>query len=432
MTLNIREQKRLMVLNDVERGGTTAGEGAELLGLSLRQVRRLLAAYRREGAAALAHGNRGRRPHNAIDEGIKKRVVALARSRYTGFNAQHFTELLSEREGLTVSRSSVRRLLLGEGIRSPRKRRPPKHRSRRERYPQEGMLLQIDASHHDWLKGRGPRLALIGAVDDATGKVVHALFREREDSLGYFQLLKQIVAACGVPVALYHDGHAVFERPGYEPETLEEQLEGRKHRTQFGRLVAELNITSIRSRSPQARGRIERMWGTLQDRLVNELCLVQASTTEEANKVLHDYLPRHNRHFVVQPAVPGSAFRPAQRNPDEVFCFKYSRTAGLDNVIRFGQHRLQILPSNGRASYSRARVEIRQSLEGALTVYYQGQPLGIKPAPAEAANLRKAAQATTAPPANLPTLAIPPKRCYAKPAPNHPWRGKFRMHVDKG
>jgi transposase len=185
VTLTKKEQNRLMVLNGVEVGRVIAREAAEVLGLSLRHVRRILAAYRKEGAAALAHGNRGRRPHNALDDELKKRVLELAQSIYAGCNTQHFAELLAEREGIAVSRSAVRLILLRAGLRSPRKRRPPKHRSRRERYPREGMLLQIDASRDDWLERRGPYLSLIGAIDDATGKVPYALFRDEEDAQGY-------------------------------------------------------------------------------------------------------------------------------------------------------------------------------------------------------------------------------------------------------
>jgi len=419
--LNLKEQKRLMVLNDIERRRITCRQGAEALQLSLRHTRRLLAAYRKEGAAALAHGNRGRKPTHAVGEALKSRVLDLARSKYARFNTQHFTEFLSEREGINLSRSSVRRILLQGGISSPRKRRPPRHRSRRERYPQEGMLLQVDASHHDWLERRGPAIVLLGAIDDATGIVVHALFREQEDALGYFQLLRVIVNACGVPLALYHDGHAVFERSKYDPESLEEQLQGRRHDTQFGRLMAELNIASIRSRSPQARGRIERLWGTFQDRLVSELRVAGARTIEDANLVLRDYLRRHNQRFAVPATEPGSAFRPMEKDPDEVFCFKYQRSVGLDNVVRFGAERLQVLPDNGRYSYARARVEVHQALDSSLTLYYQGQRLNTRPALGEAAALRKTV---------LPGSANPVQRRYAKPAPNHPWRGKFRVHKD--
>jgi len=423
VTLTKREQTRLMVLNKIERGEIVGWEGARVLGLSLRHVRRLLAAYRKEGAAALAHGNRGRRPHHAVEDELKRRVQGLARGRYAGCNTQHFTELLGEREGMVLSRSSVRRILLGAGIGSPRKRRPPRHRRRRDRYPQEGMLLQIDGSHHDWLEGRGPRLALIGAVDDATSRVCAALFRPQEDAVGYFLLLREIVSSHGIPLVLYHDGHATFARHEHEQESLEEQLQGRRHDTQFGRLMAELGIGSIRSHSPQARGRIERAWGTFQDRLVSELRLAGASTQEEANAVLRDYLPRHNEKFAVPATGAGSAFQqPGEGfSLDSVFCFKHYRTAGPDNVVRFGPHRLQIMPSNGRSSYARARIEIRQGLEGDLSLHYQGNSLITRPAPPEAPKLRNRAITPAAKP-----------RTYTKPAPDHPWRGVYRIHIDRG
>ena len=153
-----------MVLNEVEVGKVTVREAAEVLGLSLRHVRRIVTAYRKGGAQALAHGNRGRKPHNAFDDDLKRMVLELAQSTYAGCNTRHFTELLAEREGIAISRSSVRLILVQAGIRSPRRRRPPKHRSRRERYPQRGMLLQIDGSDHDWLEGRGSCLTLIGAI----------------------------------------------------------------------------------------------------------------------------------------------------------------------------------------------------------------------------------------------------------------------------
>ncbi len=280
-----------MVLNEVERGVLVGWQAAEVLRLSLRQVRRLVAAYRKEGAAGLAHGNRGRKPRHALRADVKEDVVALADSKYTGFNTQHFTELLVEREGIGLSRSSVRRILLGAGIGSPRKRRAPKHRSRRERYPQEGMLLQVDGSRHDWLEGRGLWLSLVGAIDDATGKVPYALFREQEDAQGYFLLLQHIVLDYGIPQALYHDCHSIFLVSDRVPLSLEEQLNGKRQPTQFGRLMQELGITSIAALSPQAKGRIERLWGTFQDRLVSELRLAGARTIDEANRMLGGFLP---------------------------------------------------------------------------------------------------------------------------------------------
>ena len=443
VTLTRKEQNRLMVLNGLEAGRIIAREAAEVLGLSLRHVRRILAAYRKEGAAGLAHGNRGRKPHNALNDELKKRVLDLAQSTYAGCNTQHFTELLAEREGIAVSRSAVRLILLGAGLRSPRQRRPPKHRSRRERYPREGMLLQTDASRDDWLETRGPYLSLIGAIDDATGKVPYALFRDEEDAQGYTLLLRHIVENEGIPEALYHDGHGIFQRSRKEPETLEEQLAGRKKPTQFGRIMDELGIISITSLSPQARGRIERLWGTFQDRLKSELRIAGAGTIEEAGRVLWDFLPRFNERFAVPAGEPGLAYHPLPDglNPDEVFCFKYQRSVGKDNVVRFGGHRLQIMPTNGRLSYAKAKVEVHERMDGSLAVYYKGQCLVTRPAPPEAPLLRVKSTARFIPAASdsrelaLCTAAKTVKATLArpyKPPPDHPWRRDFRLHIDRG
>ena len=211
---------------------------------------------------------------NALAESIKEQVLELARTKYAGFNHLHMSEMLRDEEKLAVGRSWVRRILLEAGIASPRKRRAAKHRSRRERYPKEGMLLQIDASpHHAWLEGRGPAMSLIAGIDDATGTVPFGLFRHREDSAGYFLLMRGIVTKKGCPVAIYRDRHSIFETSRREVPTLAEQLSGRREPTQFGRLLEELAITSIAARSPQAKGRIERLWETFQDRLTSEMRL---------------------------------------------------------------------------------------------------------------------------------------------------------------
>jgi len=428
VTLNTREQKRLVVLNKVGEGRLGVGAAAEVLGISIRQVRRLLAAYRKEGAAALAHGNRGRRPYNRLDDSLRGTVAEMAGSTYAGFNTQHLSELLEEREGLRLSRSSVRRILLESGVRSPRKRRSPRHRRRRERYPQQGMMLQIDGSHHDWLEGRGPKLCLIGAIDDATGEVPHALFRLEEDTQGYFQLLEHIVATHGIPLAVYRDRHSIFETASKRPESLEEQLAGQREPTQFGRLMSELGITSIPSNSPQGRGRVERLWGTFQDRLTSELRLARAQDMAQANQVLAEYLPRHNRRFTVSAAQPGSAYRPTPSSfiPEEVFCLKHQRTVGSDNVVRFKGRRLQVQPGIDRPSYARARVTVHEGFDGALAVYYRGQRLTTKDAPPDTTMLR----------ANNPSNDFLVKRFLPshdhKPSPHHPWRRRYKGFHDRG
>jgi transposase len=390
LTLSGKEQARSQVFNRVLEGQMTVVEAAGLLALSERQARRILAAYRKEGAAALAHGNRGRHPINALSAQVKTQVVGLARTKYAGCNYQFLSELLAEREQLTLSRASVRRILLGEGIASPRTHRAPKHRKRRERYPQEGMLLQIDGSRHPWLEDRGPWLTLILAVDDATNKHPAGLFREQEDAHGYFLLLEQIVLCQGRPLALYHDRHGIFVPNLGQRETVGEQLAGKREPTQFGRLLEELEISSISAHSPQAKGRVERGFGTLQERLVFELREAGAKTVEAANQVLAGFLPKFDKRFAVEPAQVGTAYRPlpADIRLKEVLCFKYVRVVGADNTVKLGEHRLQILASRQRASYAKARVEVHERLDGSLAVYHEGKCLAVKEAPKEAPALR--------------------------------------------
>jgi transposase len=435
VTLNSKEQTRLVVLNQVIGAQLTAVEAARLLNLSERQTRRLLAAYRKEGAAALAHGNRGRTPPNALPVALCQRVLALAKTSYAGINHQHLCELLAEREAITISRPSLRRLLLGAGLPSQRKRRAPKHRRRRERYPQEGMLLQIDGSRHQWLGADGPWLTLIAAIDDATGKVVGALFREQEDAQGYFLLLQQILKRYGRPLALYHDAHGVFCRNDRHPLTLREQLNGCKEPTQFGRLLAELGIASITARSPQAKGRVERLFGTLQERLVAELRLGGVKMQATANQALPAFLARFNRRFAVAPAQAEPAYLPlpAGLRLGEVFCFKYWRSVGLDNTVSLGQARLQIEPGRERRSYARAKVQVHQHLDGSLHVYHEGRLLAIQTAPPEAPVLRlqHAQRPIGVPPGDTspPAAAAPPPQTTGprktKPGTNHPWRIPF-------
>jgi hypothetical protein len=340
-------------------------------------------------------------------------------SKYTGFNQQHFTEKLEE-EGIELSRSSVRRILLKQGIQSPQKRRPPRHHSRRERYPQAGMLLQTDGSPHDWLEGRGPRLCLIGAIDDATGEVPYGLFQEQEDTRGYMLMLKAITLSRGIPVVLYHDRHSIFEVTLGKESPIEEQLAGKRPLTQMGRIMKELGINSISANSPQAKGRIERLWKTFQDRLTSELRLAGARTKDEANGVLLKFLLEYNCKFAVVAKEPGSAYRqlPEKFKAEEVFCYKYPRIVGTDNVVRFVKQRFQILPNPERVSYARCKVEVYAGLDGNLAVYYKNQRLDTCPAPMESSKLRS------------PVITSQLVRHYVTPSPDHPWRGKFRTFFD--
>jgi transposase len=422
LTLNNKEQKRLIILNRIEKKELRVGGAGRVLGISERQVWRLLAAYRKEGAAGLAHGNRSRKPVNTLSQELREKVIALAQNKYDGFNHSHLTEKLTEEEETHLSRSSVRRILLEKGFRSPRKHRARIHRRRRERYPREGMLLQTDGSPHDWLEGRGPELCLIGAVDDATSKVPYALFCEKETTAGYMRMLQEIVTREGIPAALYHDHHGIFEI-NRTVLSMEEQLTGRQPKSQFGRLLDELGIESIAANSPQAKGRIERLWGTFQDRLSSELRLAGVNTLEEANLVLLRFLPVYNRRFAINALEPDIAYLKPDSDfrPEEYFCFKEERTVGRDNVVRFENRRLQILPAQEKGSYALCKVRVHKGLDGDIAIYFGGKALATQPAPPEAPLVRKME-------ITKPIRITPP--IHAKPSPNHPWRRSYKTFFD--
>ena len=372
--MNQKEQARISVLNSVLEYQVPIVQAAEVLGVSPRHARRMLAGYRQDGAAALAHGNRGRRPHNATWPAEAAAVVELATHRYEGANHTHLTELLSER--IDLSRPTVRRILTKAGIGSPRSRRSPQHRFRRQRMPQAGMLLQLDGSHHAWLEDRGTKFALLLAVDDATSAVVNAVFGISENTAGYFTLLEGLIERWGIPLALYSDRHAVFKHNARKPETAAEA-------TQFTRGLQELGIRQIFARSPQAKGRVERAAGTFQDRLVTELRLADARTMDQATAVLQDFLPRYNARFAVQPEHPEPAYRPA--DPDlilsEILCFKDTRKVGRDNTVKYHWRVLQLLPDQERTSYAGLRVEVLERPAGELIVRYDGRRVATQEPP---------------------------------------------------
>ena len=395
LTLTQKEQARLQVLNGILEGQISVDEAAEVLGVSERHVWRILAEYRKEGAAALAHGNRGRRANNSIPEEARTQVVALARTRYARVNHTHLTELVAEREEIVLGRSTVRRILVGAGMASPRRRRPPLHRVRRQRMSQEGMLVQVDGSVHAWLEERGPRCTLLLAIDDATSTVPYALFRHEEDTHGYFLLMQELIRRCGVPLALYSDRHAVFK---YVPGSHQSPAP-----TQFGRAMAELGVEQIFARSPEAKGRVERANGTFQDRLVTELRLAGARTISEANQVLWAFLTRFNKRFGVPPAQSTNAYR--SPDPDlnlaGILCFKHSRKVARDNTVKYNWHTLQLLPDSKRRSYAGTVVEVLEGLDGRLSLHHEGRIIASQEAPPSPASLRN--RNGTSSTATLPT-----------------------------
>ena len=317
--MNQQEQASIRVLNSVLGYQRPIAQAAEIMGVSERHTKRLLVAYRKGGPAALAHGNRGRRPHNAVPEAAAAAMVKLASNGYAGANHTHLTELLRERESIDLSRPTVRRILTKAGIGSPRNRRYQQHRFRRQRMPQECMLVQIDGSNHPWLEDRGAKLTLLIAVDDATGTVAQAVFRTGEETRGYLLLLEGLIRHWGIPLALYSDRHAAFRYNGRQKAVPAETTH------QFARVMRELGIQQIFTLSPQAKGRVERMLETFQDRLVTELRL--AGAIDQAKEIFQEFLPKINSRFAVAAEHPETAYGPvpAQLSLTETICIKDTR-----------------------------------------------------------------------------------------------------------
>ena len=373
--MNQQEQARIQVPNSVLEYQLPIARASEIMGVSERHTKRLLAAYRKDGPAALAHGNTGRRPHNAVPESAAAAVVRLASNGYAGANHAHLTELLREREGIDLSRPTVRRILAKAGIGSPRSRRSPQHRFRRRRMPQDGMLVQIDGSHHPWLEDRGPKLVLLLAVDDATGAVAQAVFRTGEDTRGYLVLLEGLIRQWGIPLALYSDRHAAFKYNARQKPVPAES-------TQFAGVIRELGIRQIFALSPQAKGRVERMAETFQDRLVTELRLAGASTIAQANEVLQEFLPRFNARSTVAAEHSETAYRPvpAELPLTETICIKHTRKVARDNTVKYHWRVLQLLPGTERPSYAGLRVAILERADGELMIRYHGEAVDFQEA----------------------------------------------------
>jgi transposase len=367
--VNTRELHRAKVLQEVMAGRMTLMKAAEVLGVSYRQTKRLKVKYAHGEMAGLVHGNRGRKPSNTLSEETREVLIELHERRYGGMNDTHFTELLAEREQIYVGRETVRKLLRAAGKPPKRRRRPPKHRSRRQRKEQTGMLVQWDGSPHHWFGPDHPPCCLMAAVDDATKTLLAALFVPAECSEAYLRLLAMILRRHGIPMAIYHDRHTCLVRSD-ERWSQEEQLQGYQFPTHVGRVLAELGIESISATSPQAKGRIERSFGTLQDRLLAELQLNGITDIDTANPWLETiFIDRYTTRFADQAQIEGTAFVPI--SPADIHhhvAFAYEATVGNDNAVRLGGLIIDIPPGPNRRSYAKAIVLVRQHLDGSWTV----------------------------------------------------------------
>jgi transposase len=381
VTLNTEQQREVEILTRLVAGVLDIGTAAELLGVSTRQVRRLRTRFQQDGMAAVVHGNTGRTPANSTAPDVCAAILQLAGpgGKYHDLNVCHMQELLEHAEQIIIGRSTLARLLKEAGLRKPAKRGPPVHRRQRLRRSAEGMLLQIDGSPFAWLEGRGPQACLTGAIDDATGKIVFLLFRPTEDQIGYLLLLRTVAQRYGLPMAIYHDRHTILRSP--KQPTIEEQLAGQTPMSQLQRIMAELGIEAIPAHSPQAKGRIERLWGTLQDRLTKELRLGGIATLEAANAWLPGFIERFNKRFAQAPQDPQHAWVPLPADLDlhYYFAIRETRQVRADHCISFQGQTLQLLPGRKDPSLVQQSVAVHRVPEGELYVYQGKRPIAYQP-----------------------------------------------------
>jgi len=341
-----KQLNRFTVISKLIDGHLTIAEAAISLGISERQIIRLKKGVAAQGAGFLVHKNTNRKPVHAMDEAIAAKIVSLKQSElYQSANFLHFQELLERHEGITISYSALYSILSKANIKSPKKRRRFKPHRRRKRKSQEGLLIQMDATPFEWF-GTNEKFALHGAIDDATGKIVGLYMTKNECLHGYWETTRQILLNHGIPVSLYTDRHAIFLSTNSSKVSIEDQLAGKLvNDTQFGRAMSELGITLIAARSAQAKGRVERLWETLQSRLPVEFKIAGISTIDQANEFLARYIPLFNAAFAVEPEKADSAFRPLspKLNIDTVLCVKLTRSVDAGAVFSFYNRHFKVI-----------------------------------------------------------------------------------------
>jgi transposase len=420
LLMGVKDAQRLGPVKAAIEGRITNAKGAELTGLSLRQFKRLKQQVRTRGPAGLLHGNRGRPSSRRMDTEVRTQVTALLQQPEPRLNDCHVRDLLVER-GVELSAETVRQIRRELGLAPKRRRRPAQHRRRRLRAARTGSLVLIDGTEYAWLGSHQPVFTLVGTLDDATGEPLSLVRRPNEDLHGFTQALRDTITKFGVPEALYGDRTGIAVRnDGHWSR--EEELTGCQRPTQFGQMLEELGIRYIAAHSPEAKGRIERHWQMVQDRLPAELALNEIHTLEAFDAFLPQFLARCKKWFARAPRESVPAWRAAPRHLDRILACRYWRVVGRDNVVSIPGHVLQIPPGPHQRSYARARVEVRELFDGRLLVLRNGNLLLEQPAPSGPFALvpRDSATAKRRPRREVTLRAALKIDCRAEPAAPSP------------
>ncbi len=406
ITMSRKEAKTLHIIHQTLDKKITQVEAAGIIGLSDRQIRRLLKRVRSEGDDGICHRSRGKASNRCIPKKIKEKTLRLFTEKYKDFNLVHATEKLEEVHGIRLSDETLR-LWLNEAEIAYKKRKSKKHRQWRERKAHYGELVQIDGSHHDWFEGRGPVCVFMGYIDDATG-TVYGRFYDYEGVMPAMDSMKRYIKRHGIPQSVYLDKHTTYK--SWAEPTIEEQLAGQKPMSHFEKSLAELTIEVIHANSPQAKGRVERLFKTLQDRLVKEMRLVGIKSVDEANAFLKTYLPKYTRKFKKKAASEADLHRPAphSRVLDRILCIKEERTVRNDFTIAHNCKLYQIEEATRAQT-----VLVEERLDGTMHVSYKGRELRI----------REITEAAKREPEDRVQLL---KQTVVTPAGTHPWKRSYK------
>jgi transposase len=356
--LRQKELKRLHVIRKVIEGTLNQRDAACLISLTERQIRRIVKRIRQEGDEGVCHKSRGKPSHRKLP--FKEKIVELYRKHYLDFGPTLFAEKLAEREGISVSRETVRTWLITEDLWKKHRKRKT-HRQWRERKDHYGEMLQMDGSHHDWFEGRGPKCVLMACIDDATGSV-YGRFYGYEGTIPAMDSFKRYITEYGLPMSVYLDKHTT-----YKSWARRDDFQEKEPISQFGRALSELGVRMLFAHSPQAKGRIERLFNTFQDRVVKEMRLHGVSTMQDANKFLISYLPAYNRRFSVPPKKEENLHRSLTVDLDTAFCIKTERTLNNDHTIKYNGKLYQI---DGRIRAKRVMVE--ELIDGSMQIRHKG------------------------------------------------------------
>jgi len=403
ITMSRRETKRLHIIHQALDKRITQKTAAELVGLSSRQLRRMLKRVREEGDDGISHRSRGKVSNRRVPQKVKDKALKLYREKYSDFGPTFASEKLLDVHEIKLSDETLRLWLNKENI-PYEKRKGRKHRQWRERKHHFGEMVQMDGSHHDWFEGRGPKCVLMGYIDDATG-TVYGRFYDYEGTMPAMDSFKRYIKRYGMPQSVYLDKHTTYKSTA--KQSIEDELEDKKPMSQFERSLSELEVTIIHANSPQAKGRVERSFRTLQDRLVKEMRLAEVSRVDQANEFLKSYLPTYNKKFKVKPVseVDVHQSAPFSRVLDKIFCIRDERTLQNDFTIAYNGKLYQI-----KDTVKTRKVTVEERMDGSLHITHKGLDLNYR-------------EITTRPAKENPKKpAVIQEKQGRYQSPDHPWK----------